>query len=144
MSIIELNLKPTRTQLRQFSAVFLAFFGLVGAWRFYHFGEVWPAGVWFDPGLLWLIGALGGVPGLIMPSFAWPVYVGVTYLTFPIGFVISHVLFGAIYYLVFTPIGLIMKLSGRDALQRRFEPAENSYWNVKLPETKKERYFHQY
>jgi hypothetical protein len=53
-------------------------------------------------------------------------------------------LFGAIYYLVFTPIGLIMKLSGRDALQRRFEPAENSYWNVKLPETKKERYFHQY
>lgn len=32
-------------------------------------------------------------------------------VTFPIGFVVSTVLLGAVYYLVFTPIGLIRKKS---------------------------------
>ncbi len=35
------------------------------------------------------------------------VFVGMSYLAWPIGFVVSHVILALVYYLVFTPIGLV-------------------------------------
>jgi hypothetical protein len=42
--------------------------------------------------------------------------------------VVSPVVLGAIYFGIFTPVGLVMRASGRDAMCRRFEPARPSYW----------------
>jgi hypothetical protein len=36
-----------------------------------------------------------------------------------------------IYFGVFLPIGLLFRAAGRDALQRRFDPSQNSYWQAK-------------
>jgi hypothetical protein len=33
-----------------------------------------------------------------------------------------------LFFAVVTPIGLVMRLAGRDPLRLRFEPAEPSYW----------------
>jgi hypothetical protein len=42
--------------------------------------------------------------------------------------VVSPVVLGAIYFGIFTPVGLVMRASGRDVMCRRFEPARPSYW----------------
>lgn len=42
--------------------------------------------------------------------------------------VVSPVVLGLIYFAVFTPVGLAMRALGRDAMCRRFEPAQPSYW----------------
>ena len=41
---------------------------------------------------------------------------------------VSAVVLAIIYVLVITPTGLYRRLSGKDALQRRFDPAASTYW----------------
>ena len=48
-----------------------------------------------------------------------------------LGFVNSHLLLALVFYLVFTPIGLVMRLLGRDPIDWRFDArskAPDSYW----------------
>jgi hypothetical protein len=35
---------------------------------------------------------------------------------------------GLMFFLVITPIGLVMRLTGKDFLARRFDRAATSYW----------------
>jgi hypothetical protein len=47
--------------------------------------------------------------------------------------VVSPVVLGAIFFGVFTPAGFVMRLVGRDAMARRFDPAAKSYWVKRDP-----------
>ena len=47
--------------------------------------------------------------------------------------IVSPVVMGVIYFVVFTPAGIVMRLAGRDALARRYEPALPSYWKRRDP-----------
>jgi hypothetical protein len=47
--------------------------------------------------------------------------------------IVSPVVLGLIYFAVFTPVALVMRLAGRDAMARRFEPARPSYWLPRDP-----------
>jgi hypothetical protein len=62
----------------------------------------------------------------------------------PIGWVISHLILLATYYLVFTPVGLLMRLVGYDPLNRRFDRAAKSYWTQHDSGVETARYFKQY
>jgi hypothetical protein len=62
----------------------------------------------------------------------------------PIGWVISHVILAVIYYLVLTPIGLLLRAAGRDLLARRRDPTAESYWIDRGAKPEVERYFRQY
>jgi len=42
--------------------------------------------------------------------------------------VVSPVVFGVLFFAVFTPAAMVMRIIGRDALSRRFEPGQRSYW----------------
>jgi hypothetical protein len=124
MALIRINHNPTRTQLTVFAVAWLIFFGIWGgiaaakglatvAWVVWTSAGVIPLLGWFFPrGLRW-------------------VYLALSYATYPIGFVVSHVVLGLIYYLVFTPLGLIMRLLRYDPLARRFEAQTESYWKAR-------------
>jgi len=47
--------------------------------------------------------------------------------------VVSPVILGLIYFAVFTPVALFFAVSGRDALNRKFEPSKPSYWLDRTP-----------
>jgi len=47
--------------------------------------------------------------------------------------VVSPVVLGLIYFGLFTPVGFVMRLAGRDALSRRFEAAAPTYWVRREP-----------
>jgi len=47
--------------------------------------------------------------------------------------VVSRAVLGLIYFLVFTPVGLIMKVAGRDTMHRRFDARLHSYWVSRAP-----------
>ena len=48
-----------------------------------------------------------------------------------LGWVNTRIILGLIYYLVFAPLGLSMRLFGKDSMRRRFEPSAESYRVVK-------------
>ena len=81
----------------------------------------------------------------MVPAFMRLVFLGMPFLAWPIGFVVSHVVLAVVYYLVLTPIGLLTRLFGYDSMEKRFDPEAESYWfkrSIKRVESK--RYFRQF
>jgi hypothetical protein len=66
------------------------------------------------------------------------------YAAFPIGWLVSHALLAIIYYLVITPIGLVMRGLGKDPIQKRFDPTRKSYWVKREATRDRSRYFRQF
>ena len=56
------------------------------------------------------------------------VYRGLAWLTWPIGFVMAHVLLGVIYFGLITPLGILRRRLGHDPLAKRLERSRRSYW----------------
>jgi hypothetical protein len=124
--------------LRQFSGLWLAFFG---GWA------VWQWLVRDRPAVALLLGALAlvvGLLGLCWPGLIRPVFVGWMIAAFPIGWVVSKVLAAALFYTVFTPMALIFRLIGRDALMLRRDPGRTTYWNTKSSPTDPRRYLREF
>jgi Saxitoxin biosynthesis operon protein SxtJ len=42
--------------------------------------------------------------------------------------ILSLVVMGILFFAVLTPVGLVMRLAGRDPLRLRFAPQQPSYW----------------
>ena len=92
----------------------------------------------------WSAGAALSALGLCLPSVARATYLAMSYAAYPVGWAVSHALLGAMFYLVMTPIGLLMRLFGYDPMHRRFDPAATSYWHLRPPARDAESYFRQY
>jgi hypothetical protein len=71
-------------------------------------------------------------------------FVGLTLVALPIGFVVSHLLMALIYYLVITPIGLVFRLTGRDVLGRRPDRQSRSFWRDRTADRRPASYFRLY
>jgi hypothetical protein len=82
--------------------------------------------------------------GLAVPSFLRYVYVGMAYLAFPIGWVVSHLVLAAVYYLVLTPVGLLLRGFRYDPMNRRFDPHAESYWTPRESADDVQRHFRQF
>jgi hypothetical protein len=46
---------------------------------------------------------------------------------------VSPIVLGAIFFAVFTPVAMLMRFAGRDAMRRRYEAAAPSYWQRRDP-----------
>tara|TARA_B100000029_G_scaffold419238_2_gene424671 strand:- start:5337 stop:5744 length:408 start_codon:yes stop_codon:yes gene_type:complete len=135
--MITIEWNPTHRFLRQFSALFVVFFAAIGAFRYFQKDDLDTAKV------LWMITPLGLV-GLAFPAFMRYVYVTWMALFFPLGWTVSMVILTSIYYLVVSPIGLMMRLLGHDPCGRRPDPEANSYWKPRKTVTDAGRYFRQF
>ena len=135
--MIAIQWNPSEKQLRQFAGVwFPAFCGLVG-WSIGH-----KTGHWSAVEIGWVLAGLLSVGGLVLPALIRPIFVGLILLTFPIGWVVSHLLLGLIFYGVVTPIGLILRIIGHDPLQLK-KPSGNSVWKTSIGKTDATRYLRQ-
>lgn len=47
--------------------------------------------------------------------------------------IVSPVLMAAIFVTTITPVGLLMRLTGKDPMRRGYDPAAKSYWIVRTP-----------
>jgi hypothetical protein len=65
-------------------------------------------------------------------------------MAFPIGWTISQFILALMFYRLFTPIGLVFRLLGRDALHRVRQPGLDSYWSPKATPADPRRYFKQF
>jgi hypothetical protein len=47
--------------------------------------------------------------------------------------IVNPVVMAALFYLVFTPVGLLLRLLGKDSLRLRADPQAASYWIERQP-----------
>lgn len=57
-----------------------------------------------------------------------PIYRSLVFISRIIGWVNTRLLLGAIFYIVISPIGLVMRILRKDPLNRKFDRARESYW----------------
>jgi hypothetical protein len=128
---------PPPRMLRQFAGLFLIVFLGLAAWRW--FGghpDRWAI-------TLATLAVAIGIPGLIAPGLMRPIYTGWMIAAFPIGWTVSRIVLGVVFFLVVTPIGWLFRATGRDVLHlRRRSPA--SYWTPKPPPADSAEYFRQF
>ena len=119
------NLKPSLKDLRKFGLTFLVILGLLAGLLFWRGSAATP---WFLA-----LALIFGAWGLFWPGGLKPVYRA--WMTFAIilGAVMARVLLTILYYLVVTPIGLIMRLFGKDILDTKMKDRD-SYWHKRPDE----------
>ena len=114
------------TQLRSFGLIVGGIFAVIG---------VWPA-LWHSqaPRLWGLL--LGGV--LIVLALVWPRSLAHVYRLWMavgevLGWINTRLILGVVFYGLFTPMGLIMRLRGKDPMRRTLTPEADTYRVVRQP-----------
>ena len=130
--------RPTERMLRQFAAMWIVFFGGIAAWQQF---------VLHRPTLALVLAVLAGTVGplgIAWPRAIKPVFVGWMALAYPIGWVVSRIVLGSIFYLLFTPVSWAFRLIGRDALELKSRPTATTYWHSWPKASDKSTYLRQF
>ena len=138
MALIEKNREPTPNELRIFGLLLAAFGGLLGGLVLYQ------AGLWPVATAIWITALLLCIFYYAVPSARRMIFHAYMAVVYPIGWLVSHALLVSIYYLVLTPIGLAMRLGGRDPMQRSLDRSATTYWTPHRTRQGMGRYFQQF
>lgn len=138
MAVIEMNWRPSNRDLRVFAVVQLLV-ACVAAWLLHRRWQ-------WDSVAIGIAAAslMGLIVGMITPQVLRLPFVTWMLAAFPIGWVMSHVLLGIVYYGVVTPIGLALRLRGRDSLHLKPRADETTYWIIRPKASDPSRYFRQF
>ena len=104
----------------------------------------WRAGSLTAPTVLWSIGGAIFLVYYAVVPMRRLLYLGWMHAIYPIGWTVSHLVLAIVYFLVLTPIGVCMRLLGRDPMQRRLDPSAGTYWIPHDPPGDSARYFRQF
>ena len=143
MKLVEINRHPNDRQLKQFATATVFFLPWIGWLASGKPRTVAAANLTLLSGLF-AVGLAVALVGLIKPKVLQPVFIGMSLVTLPIGLMAGEAVLLVIFYGVFTPIGLLFRLIGRDALQRRSDHGAKSYWQPKRQPDNAARYYRQF
>jgi len=71
------------------------------------------------------------ISGALLPFILKPLQKAWMTLAILMGWVMTRVLMTVLFYLAITPIGLILRLTGKDLLDEKLEPGRKSYWKIR-------------
>ena len=110
---------------RVFGLVFAGMFLVIAGLPLLHGGVLrwWPVGVAAAFALVALV-----KPSLLAGMNRLWIKLGVL-----LGKVVSPIALGILFYGVFTPLGAVVRLAGKDTLRLKFDPGANSYWIPRDP-----------
>lgn len=110
---------------RSFGLVFAAVFLIIGLWPLWHGAGLrwWSVGV----AAAFAVVAVVAPRVLAVPNRLW------MKLGLLLGKIVSPIALGILFYLVFMPVGMVMRLVGKDPLKLKRDPAAASYWVDREP-----------
>lgn len=130
--------KITTKQLRTFGIALAIFLSAIGLIQFLKGNE--PTCFWF-----WGVAALILLTTLAVPFVIKPIFQLAMFIAHILGWINTRIILSVIFYFLFTPISLIMKLLGHDPLHRKFDKQAKTYWKTRerIPFSK-ENYLRQF
>ena len=138
MPLVEINRNPDKRELTIFGVLLALFTGIIGAIAWWKFRSPRVA-TW-----IWSIGGGLSLLYLVLPPFRKPFYIFWVTATYPIGWVVSHILLGIVYYLVVTPIGCLVRWTGRVTVRAPIDPDAKTYWIERPSTAEPARYLRQF
>ena len=107
----ELNKKELRDFGLITGAIFVILFGLLIPWLRNHPFPQWP---WIPASMLWFL-------AILTPSSLRPVYKVWMRIGLVLGWINTRIILGIVFYGLVLPMGIIMRLVGRDPMARDFD-----------------------
>ena len=113
---------------RSFAFVFFGFFSLIAVWPLVRGLSLRPASLCSGAAAVLFL-ALGlWWPSLLrLPNLWW------FRLALLLNRVMSPVVATLLFFCVFTPFGLLLRMAGKDLLRLRWDPSASSYWIARDP-----------
>ena len=120
------NQQPSTKDLRQFGLLVGGVFAIIG---------LWPIVFRSESPRLWamILGSLLIVLGVIAPQSLKQVYGGWMKVGQVLGSINTKIILAIIYYLLITPMGLVMRLMGKDPMHRALAQGTDTYRIVRTP-----------
>jgi hypothetical protein len=128
MSLVSIDWHPDSRALRRFGLTVVVGAGAIGALLWF-WSEATTAAL-----VAWGAGAALGLPGLTGTRLALPGYWLWMGVAFVLGSVMGRVMLGAVWFGLITPMGLVMRLGGRDRLTLRRRDAPSCWIDLPPPD----------
>jgi hypothetical protein len=117
----------TEKELRHFGLLMGPFiaviFGVVLPWMAEHPMPVWP----------WIAGAAFGITAFAAPRLLRPVFRVWMAFAEVMNWVMTRLVLGIVFYILVWPMGVAMRLTGKDAMGRKRDKNSGSYRVISLP-----------
>jgi hypothetical protein len=112
--------RATRTELRNFGLIVGGIFGALA---------IWPWVIRGGNVRLWMLGlaVMLILPALAAPRVLAPAHRAWMALGSALGWVNTRLVLGLIFFGLITPMGLVLRLTRRDPMQRAFDPNATTY-----------------
>jgi len=127
------NSNITNSDLRKFGFImggmFALLFGLIFPWIADKNSHNWPIWPFIVMAVFWGI-------ALFMPQVLRPINTIWIKIGNVLGWVNSRIILGIMFFLIILPIGLILKLFGKDSMNRKFDKKLETYRRVTNPRSK--------
>jgi len=119
---------PTRAEtnrrIRKFAVTMFVAFGIIGGLLWWWDRPNGAHGFWIAAGAMLVL-------GLPVPILLWPVERAWYWFAFGLGWLNMRILLSVVFYVMFVPVGLFMKLIGRDVLHRTLDRSADTYWQTR-------------
>ena len=131
------NIKSEKSDLRKFGITIGVILLIIAGFLFWKEKESFQ--------ILLIIGVTFCILGIAIPFILKPIYwVWMIFATI-LGWIMTRVILSLLFYIIFTPIGLIPRFFGKQFLELRWDKSKESYWNFRTNEhLKKENYEKQF
>jgi hypothetical protein len=130
-------MKADKNSVRKFGTIFTVILLLIGTWLWYQDNAIW---IWFAGAAAVMLLIAVTATGVLTP-----LYKGMTIFAIVIGYFVSRIILTLMFVIFFVPIGLFMRLVGKDLLDKKLNKQASTYWlkkeNTPFSKEKYERLF---
>ena len=115
------HIKAGKKDLRSFGVMIGIIFLLIAGFLIYKDKESFQM-------LLYIAGSFIGL-GLLIPILLKPIYILWMAFAIILGWIMTRLILSLLFYVIITPIGVILKIIGKDSLELKKQSVKESYWN---------------
>ena len=120
------NIKSEKSDLRKFGITIGVILLVIAGFLFWKEKESFQ--------IILAIGITLFIAGIVKPNILKPVYWMWMVFATILGWVMTRVILSLLFFLMFTPIGLISRLFGKQFLGLKWKHSQQSYWNMRTVE----------
>ena len=116
------NIKSEKSDLRKFGITIGVILLIIAGFLFWKEKESFQ--------ILLTFGVTLCILGIVIPFILKPIYwVWMIFATI-LGWIMTRVILSLLFYIIFTPIGLILRFFGKQFLELRWDKSKESYWSL--------------
>jgi hypothetical protein len=117
------NIKTGKKDIRSFGVTIGIILLIVAGFLFYKEKESFQLFIYIAGSFISL--------GFLVPIILKPIYLVWMIFAVILGWFMTRVILSLLFYLVVTPIGLVLRLLGKDLLELKKQEVQGSYWNLR-------------